>query len=165
MFRSFYTNEFILLSPQIQVALRHKSEIEHHRNKIRLRAKRKGHYDFPAMDDVTYGIANGKDQDQIYQKAQTQVDKIMEPEAQMPMSIFTGSKKRSGHEMMVCVSGYVGWLHFTLLTVLHFVCSVVVQDALPNRGWRSSWMEAKGKQIKTSWSLRTTIVFTEGVQG
>eukprot|EP00066_Takifugu_rubripes_P016058 XP_011605324.1 PREDICTED: UPF0606 protein KIAA1549-like [Takifugu rubripes] len=78
------------ITREIQVALRHKSEIEHHRNKIRLRAKRKGHYDFPAMDDLTCGLGNGKDQDQIYQKAPTQ---IVDPEAQMPMSIFTGSKK------------------------------------------------------------------------
>lgn len=89
-------------SLQIQVALRHKSEIEHHRNKIRLRAKRKGHYDFPAMDDVACGLANGKDEDQIYQKAQG--DKIDDPEAQMPMSIFTGSKKRSGQERMCGVT-------------------------------------------------------------
>lgn len=86
----------VLSSSQIQVALRHKSEIEHHRNKIRLRAKRKGHYDFPAMDDVTCLPANGKDQDQVYQKAQTQIHKLVDPEAQMPL--FTGSKKRSGHE-------------------------------------------------------------------
>lgn len=84
-----------LFSPQIQVALRHKSEIEHHRNKIRLRAKRKGHYDFPAMDDMTSGLADGKDQDRIYQKAQTQIDKILDPDAQMA-SIFMGSKKRLG---------------------------------------------------------------------
>lgn len=88
--------------------MRHKSEIEHHRNKIRLRAKRKGHYDFPAMDDLTCGLGNGKDQDQIYQKAPTQIDKIVDPEAQMPMSIFTGSKKRSGHEMMICVHRWGG---------------------------------------------------------
>lgn len=80
-------------SPQIQVALRHKSEIEHHRNKIRLRAKRKGHYDFPAMDDVTGGLTDAKDQDRIYQKAQIQIDKILDPDTQMP-SIFMESKKR-----------------------------------------------------------------------
>lgn len=85
-------------SSQIQVALRHKSEIEHHRNKIRLRAKRKGHYDFPAMDDPTCAPANGNDQDQVYQKAQTQMDRIMDADAQMPMSLFTGSRKRSAHE-------------------------------------------------------------------
>ncbi|TKS73174.1 UPF0606 protein KIAA1549 [Collichthys lucidus] len=80
------------INKEIQVALRHKSEIEHHRNKIRLRAKRKGHYDFPAMDDMTSGHADQKDQDRIYQKAQIQIDKILDPDAQMS-SIFVGSKK------------------------------------------------------------------------
>ncbi|XP_040894359.1 UPF0606 protein KIAA1549 [Toxotes jaculatrix] len=80
------------INKEIQVALRHKSEIEHHRNKIRLRAKRKGHYDFPAMDDVTSGLGDMKDQDRIYQKAQLQIDKILDPDAQMP-SIFMESKK------------------------------------------------------------------------
>ncbi|KAM3609721.1 uncharacterized protein V6R79_019209 [Siganus canaliculatus] len=80
------------ISKEIQVALRHKSEIEHHRNKIRLRAKRKGHYDFPAMDDVTNGLADSKDQHCVYQKAQLQIDKILDPDAQIA-SILNGSKK------------------------------------------------------------------------
>ncbi|XP_068458982.1 UPF0606 protein KIAA1549 isoform X2 [Clinocottus analis] len=80
------------INKEIQVALRHKSEIEHHRNKIRLRAKRKGHYDFPAMDDATSGLGDAKDQDRIYQKAQIQIDKILDPDAQMP-PIFMESKK------------------------------------------------------------------------
>ncbi|RVE72258.1 hypothetical protein OJAV_G00060080 [Oryzias javanicus] len=79
---------------QIQVALRHKSEIEHHRNKIRLRAKRKGHYDFPAMEDTITGAGDARDQDHIYQKAQSQIDKILDPECQMP-SIFREQRKSS----------------------------------------------------------------------
>ncbi|XP_067359181.1 UPF0606 protein KIAA1549 isoform X3 [Channa argus] len=80
------------INKEIQVALRHKSEIEHHRNKIRLRAKRKGHYDFPAMDDLSSDLRDVKDQDCVYQKAQLQIDKILDPDAQMP-SIFMESKK------------------------------------------------------------------------
>uniref|UniRef100_A0A8C7LV27 Si:ch211-1e14.1 n=1 Tax=Oncorhynchus mykiss TaxID=8022 RepID=A0A8C7LV27_ONCMY len=78
-----------------QVALRHKSEIEHHRNKIRLRAKRKGHYDFPAMDDlVDNGLTTDpKDQDHIYHKAQMQIDKILDPDIHMA-SLFMEPKKR-----------------------------------------------------------------------
>ncbi|XP_068170141.1 UPF0606 protein KIAA1549 [Antennarius striatus] len=79
------------INKEIQVALRHKSEIEHHRNKIRLRAKRKGHYDFPTMDDVG-SLTDAKEQQRIYQKAQSQIDKILDPDAQMA-SIFMGSKK------------------------------------------------------------------------
>lgn len=79
------------MTKEIQVALRHKSEIEHHRNKIRLRAKRKGHYDFPAMDDIG-GLGDAKDPDRIYHKEQMQIDKILDPDAQMP-SVFMEPKK------------------------------------------------------------------------
>ncbi|XP_041853539.1 UPF0606 protein KIAA1549 isoform X2 [Melanotaenia boesemani] len=84
------------ISKEIQVALRHKSEIEHHRNKIRLRAKRKGHYDFPAMDDMVSALGDAKDQDRIYQKAQTQIDKILDPEPQMPPSFMEPKKSARG---------------------------------------------------------------------
>ncbi|XP_020796834.2 UPF0606 protein KIAA1549 [Boleophthalmus pectinirostris] len=80
------------INHEIQVALRQKSEIEHHRNKIRLRAKRKGHYDFPAMDDVTNGPSENKEQEHIYQKAQLQIDKILDPDTQTH-PIFIEPKK------------------------------------------------------------------------
>ncbi|XP_028813359.1 UPF0606 protein KIAA1549 isoform X4 [Denticeps clupeoides] len=83
------------INKEIQVALRHKSDIEHHRNKIRLRAKRKGHYDFPAMDDLVDGLGDPKEQDRIYQKAQQQIDKILDPDMHLP-SIFTEPKKSKG---------------------------------------------------------------------
>ncbi|XP_030221063.1 UPF0606 protein KIAA1549 isoform X2 [Gadus morhua] len=76
-----------------EVALRHKSEIEHHRNKIRLRAKRKGHYDFPAMENTpSNGFGDTKDPGRIYQKARQQIDRILDPELHIP-SLFTESKK------------------------------------------------------------------------
>ncbi|XP_049579110.1 UPF0606 protein KIAA1549 isoform X2 [Syngnathus scovelli] len=78
------------INKEIQVAMRQKSEIEHHRNKIRLRAKRKGHYDFPAMDDVD--LADTKDQDHIYHKTQMQMDKILDQNAQIS-SIFNEPQK------------------------------------------------------------------------
>ncbi|KAL7871085.1 hypothetical protein SRHO_G00085820 [Serrasalmus rhombeus] len=84
------------ITKEIQVALRQKSEIEHHRNKIRLRAKRKGHYDFPAMDDIVDGLGDPKEQDRIYQKAQMQIDKILDPDIHMP-PLYTEPKK-SGRE-------------------------------------------------------------------
>ncbi|XP_072290749.1 UPF0606 protein KIAA1549 [Eucyclogobius newberryi] len=75
-----------------EAALRQKSEIEHHRNKIRLRAKRKGHYDFPTMEDMTNGVGDSREQDHIYQKAQQQIDKILNPDAKTP-AIFMEPKK------------------------------------------------------------------------
>ncbi|XP_036376468.1 UPF0606 protein KIAA1549-like [Megalops cyprinoides] len=80
------------IKEEIQVALRHKSEIEHHRNKIRLRAKRRGHYDFPVMDDLMDSFADPKGAKRVYQKAQMQINKILDPDAHMP-SVFMEPKK------------------------------------------------------------------------
>ncbi|XP_039218284.1 UPF0606 protein KIAA1549 homolog isoform X3 [Crotalus tigris] len=80
------------INKEIQTALRHKSEIEHHRNKIRLRAKRKGHYEFPIVDDVV--IIDTKEQQQMYRKAQMQIDKILDPSGNMP-TVFIEPRKSS----------------------------------------------------------------------
>ncbi|XP_078076374.1 UPF0606 protein KIAA1549 [Mustelus asterias] len=65
------------INKEVQKALRQKSEIEHHRNKIRLRAKRKGHYDFPIMDEV--GTIDTKERRKAYRRAQVHIDRILDP--------------------------------------------------------------------------------------
>ncbi|XP_038636622.1 UPF0606 protein KIAA1549-like isoform X3 [Scyliorhinus canicula] len=65
------------INKEVQRALRQKSEIEHHRNKIRLRAKRKGHYDFPIMDEV--GTIDTKERRKAYRRAQVHIDRILDP--------------------------------------------------------------------------------------
>ncbi|TRZ12393.1 hypothetical protein HGM15179_014720 [Zosterops borbonicus] len=80
------------INKEIQTALRHKSEIEHHRNKIRLRAKRKGHYEFPVVDDVV--VVDFKEQHRIYRKAQMQIDKILDPGGSVP-TVFIEPRKSS----------------------------------------------------------------------
>lgn len=62
--------------------MRQKSEIEHHRNKIRLRAKRKGHYDFPIMDEV--GTIEAKERRRVYRRAQVHIDRILDPSVDAP---------------------------------------------------------------------------------
>ncbi|NWX49396.1 K1549 protein, partial [Steatornis caripensis] len=80
------------INKEIQTALRHKSEIEHHRNKIRLRAKRKGHYEFPVVDDVV--VVDSKEHHRIYRKAQMQIDKILDPGGSVP-TVFIEPRKSS----------------------------------------------------------------------
>ncbi|XP_030070602.1 UPF0606 protein KIAA1549 homolog [Microcaecilia unicolor] len=80
------------INREIQTALRQKSEIEHHRNKIRLRAKRKGHYEFPVLDAVAVG--DTKERNKIYRKAQMQIDKILDPGSSVP-TVFVEPKKSS----------------------------------------------------------------------
>ncbi|XP_056373943.1 UPF0606 protein KIAA1549 homolog isoform X2 [Hyla sarda] len=77
---------------KIQTTLRHKSEIEHHRNKIRLRAKRKGHYEFPLVDVV--GMTDTKERQRMYRRAQMQFDKILDPVLGVP-SVFIEPRRSS----------------------------------------------------------------------
>lgn len=84
-----------LSPPQIQTALRHKSEIEHHRNKIRLRAKRRGHYEFPVVDELSSG--DTRERHRVYRRAQMQIDKILDPTASVP-SVFIEPRKRWGSQ-------------------------------------------------------------------
>ncbi|XP_077565229.1 UPF0606 protein KIAA1549-like [Stigmatopora nigra] len=78
---------------EIQMAMRQKSEMEHHRNKIRLRGKRKGHYDFPAMDDID--LAGVKELDHVHHKAQKQMDK-MDQNSRIPTSFKEPPKSARG---------------------------------------------------------------------
>lgn len=80
------------INKEIQTALRHKSEIEHHRNKIRLRAKRRGHYEFPVVDDLSSG--DTRERHRVYRRAQMQIDKILDPSASVP-SVFIEPRKSS----------------------------------------------------------------------
>ncbi|KAJ8248949.1 hypothetical protein GJAV_G00229530 [Gymnothorax javanicus] len=46
-----------ILNGEVSMALKQKSDIEHYRNKLRLKAKRKGYYDFPAVDSSSKSYA------------------------------------------------------------------------------------------------------------
>lgn len=55
--------------------MKQKSDIEHYRNKLRLKAKRKGYYDFPQSDNK--GLA---DRTKMYEKTQNEIDHILDPD-------------------------------------------------------------------------------------
>ncbi|XP_063785319.1 UPF0606 protein KIAA1549 homolog [Pseudophryne corroboree] len=80
------------INREIQTTLRHKSEIEHHRNKIRLRAKRRGHYEFPLVDVV--GMTDTKERQRLYRRAQMQFDKILDPVLGVP-TVFIEPRRSS----------------------------------------------------------------------
>lgn len=73
------------------MALRHKSEIEHHRNKLRQRAKRRGQCEFPSMDDIldAFGQAQeeagqGECPQRLYSSAHDHMDSILHPDHPSP---------------------------------------------------------------------------------
>lgn len=74
--------------PALQVALRHKSEMEHQRNKLRQRAKRRGQCEFPSMDDIMDAFGDGPVQGEVaqrlYSSAHDHMDCILQAEAASP---------------------------------------------------------------------------------
>ncbi|XP_039988254.1 UPF0606 protein KIAA1549L [Xiphias gladius] len=47
---SDHSQDSAIVNGEVNLALKQKSDIEHYRNKLRLKAKKKGYYDFPATD-------------------------------------------------------------------------------------------------------------------
>nr|XP_020469093.1 UPF0606 protein KIAA1549-like [Monopterus albus] len=80
-----------------EVALRHKSEIEHHRNKLRQRAKRRGQCEFPSMDDIMDAFGDGPVQSEaaqrLYSSAHDHMDCILQADIPSPPTP-TDSRKR-----------------------------------------------------------------------
>ncbi|KAK2882778.1 hypothetical protein Q8A73_021711 [Channa argus] len=83
-----------------EVALRHKSEIEHHRNKLRQRAKRRGQCEFPSMDDIMDAFGEGPVQSEaaqrLYSSAHDHMDCILQADAPSTPTP-TDSRKRVRH--------------------------------------------------------------------
>lgn len=77
------------LSSKVNKALKQKSDIEHYRNKLRLKAKRKGYYDFPAVE-TSKGLTERK---KMYEKAPKEVEHVLDPDPEV-CPPFAESKNR-----------------------------------------------------------------------
>ncbi|XP_030058286.1 UPF0606 protein KIAA1549L homolog [Microcaecilia unicolor] len=69
--------ESAIINGEVNKALKQKSDIEHYRNKLRLKAKRKGYYDFPQIDGNKSLTERTK---QIYEKTQREIDSVLNPD-------------------------------------------------------------------------------------
>ncbi|CAL8242301.1 unnamed protein product [Merluccius merluccius] len=85
------------VNTEVSVALRHKSEIEHHRNKLRQRAKRRGQCEFPSMDDILDAFGDAEAQEvvaqRLYSSAHDHMDCMLQNDSASPPSP-TDSRKR-----------------------------------------------------------------------
>lgn len=69
-----------LPSLQVNLALKQKSDIEHYRNKLRLKAKRKGYYDFPSANGSSSGRAVAQRQQHGHERAADEHGRPLEPD-------------------------------------------------------------------------------------
>nr|XP_033783813.1 UPF0606 protein KIAA1549L homolog [Geotrypetes seraphini] len=66
-----------IINGEVNKALKQKSDIEHYRNKLRLKAKRKGYYDFPQIDGNKSLTERTR---QMYEKTQREIDNVLNPD-------------------------------------------------------------------------------------
>uniref|UniRef100_H0WMJ3 KIAA1549 like n=1 Tax=Otolemur garnettii TaxID=30611 RepID=H0WMJ3_OTOGA len=78
-----------VLNGEVNKALKQKSDIEHYRNKLRLKAKRKGYYDFPPVE-TSKGLTERK---KMYEKAQKEIEHVLDTDPEL-CAPFAESKTR-----------------------------------------------------------------------
>ncbi|XP_014393649.1 PREDICTED: UPF0606 protein KIAA1549L homolog isoform X2 [Myotis brandtii] len=83
------SQEAAALNGEVNKALKQKSDIEHYRNKLRLKAKRKGYYDFPAVETNKAQTERKK----MYEKAPKEVEHVLDPDPEL-CAPFAESKNR-----------------------------------------------------------------------
>ncbi|KAM6160193.1 UPF0606 protein KIAA1549L homolog isoform 2-T2 [Erethizon dorsatum] len=78
-----------VLNGEVNKALKQKSDIEHYRNKLRLKAKRKGYYDFPPVE-TNKGLTERK---KMYEKAPKEMEHVLDPDPEL-CAPYAESKNR-----------------------------------------------------------------------
>ncbi|XP_013369780.1 PREDICTED: UPF0606 protein KIAA1549L homolog isoform X2 [Chinchilla lanigera] len=78
-----------VLNGEVNKALKQKSDIEHYRNKLRLKAKRKGYYDFPPVE-TSKGLTERK---KMYEKAPKEMEHVLDPDPEV-CAPYAESKNR-----------------------------------------------------------------------
>lgn len=70
----------VLCCAQVNLALKQKSDIEHYRNKLRLKAKRKGYYDFPSGGGSNNSRALVQTQQHSHERTAFETGRPLEPD-------------------------------------------------------------------------------------
>lgn len=84
------SQESAAITGEVSKALKQKSDIEHYRNKLRLKAKKKGYYDFPPIDG-SKSLTERKRK--MYEKKQKEIDRVLDPDTDVS-SPFAEPKNR-----------------------------------------------------------------------
>ncbi|XP_040351426.1 UPF0606 protein KIAA1549L homolog isoform X4 [Herpailurus yagouaroundi] len=83
------SQESAVLNGEVNKALKQKSDIEHYRNKLRLKAKRKGYYDFPPVETNKAQTERKK----MYEKTPKEIEHVLDPDPEL-CAPFAESKNR-----------------------------------------------------------------------
>ncbi|XP_035855309.1 UPF0606 protein KIAA1549L isoform X1 [Sander lucioperca] len=84
-----------IVNGEVNLALKQKSDIEHYRNKLRLKAKRKGFYDFPSTDGSSSGRAVVQRQRHGHERAAGEHGRPLEPDDERGSTYVKSHRRHS----------------------------------------------------------------------
>uniref|UniRef100_A0A671V6U6 KIAA1549 like n=1 Tax=Sparus aurata TaxID=8175 RepID=A0A671V6U6_SPAAU len=84
-----------IVNGEVNLALKQKSDIEHYRNKLRLKAKRKGYYDFPSTDGSSSGRAVAQRQRHGHERAAGEHGRPLEPDDERGSTYVKSHRRHS----------------------------------------------------------------------
>nr|XP_020464047.1 UPF0606 protein KIAA1549L-like isoform X2 [Monopterus albus] len=84
-----------IVNGEVNLALKQKSDIEHYRNKLRLKAKRKGYYDFPSANGSSSGPALAQRQRHCHERAAGEHGRPLEPDDERGSTYVKSHRRHS----------------------------------------------------------------------
>ncbi|XP_037304182.2 UPF0606 protein KIAA1549L isoform X1 [Pungitius pungitius] len=84
-----------IVNGEVNLALKQKSDIEHYRNKLRLKAKRKGYYDFPSTEGSSSGRAVVQRQRHSHERAAGEHGRPLEPDDERGSTYVKSHRRHS----------------------------------------------------------------------
>ncbi|XP_056237530.1 UPF0606 protein KIAA1549L [Seriola aureovittata] len=84
-----------IVNGEVNLALKQKSDIEHYRNKLRLKAKRKGYYDFPSTDGSSSSRALAQRQRHSHERAAGEHGRPLEPDDERGSTYVKSHRRHS----------------------------------------------------------------------
>ncbi|XP_026025805.1 UPF0606 protein KIAA1549L isoform X1 [Astatotilapia calliptera] len=84
-----------IVNGEVNLALKQKSDIEHYRNKLRLKAKRKGYYDFPSTNGSSSGRAVAQRQRHGHERAADEHGRPLEPDDERGSTYVKSHRRHS----------------------------------------------------------------------
>ncbi|KAG7230223.1 hypothetical protein INR49_012356 [Caranx melampygus] len=84
-----------IVNGEVNLVLKQKSDIEHYRNKLRLKAKRKGYYDFPSTDGSSSSRALAQRQRHSHERAAGEHGRPLEPDDERGSTYVKSHRRHS----------------------------------------------------------------------
>ncbi|GAA6235193.1 UPF0606 protein KIAA1549L homolog isoform X1 [Lates japonicus] len=84
-----------IVNGEVNLALKQKSDIEHYRNKLRLKAKKKGYYDFPSTDGSSSSRALAQRQRHGHERAAGEHGRPLEPDDERGSTYVKSHRRHS----------------------------------------------------------------------